>query len=159
MSEHSARLDWPIQKQLLAADDFLKGRYLRRYRMLFDGGTVIEGSTAPTVVPPPLGDDTVVDPEEMYVASLAACHMLWFVDIARRAELDIARYQDHAVGKMEKDKDGKLWIAKVTLRPMVSLAGDQPADQVQLAALHQKAHARCFIANSVRTVIEVIPEG
>ncbi len=90
-----------------------------------------------------------VDPEELFVASLAQCHMLWFLDLARRAGLAIQSYEDAAEGILAKNAEGKVAMTSVTLRPKV-VGG---ATLSQLTDLHHRAHARCFIANSVRTKV------
>ena len=101
-------------------------------------------------------DPAGVDPEEMFVASLSSCHMLWFLDYARRAKLAVAAYRDQAEGVMEKDADGRVAITRVTLRPAARFTGRQP-DASELEALHHAAHDACFIANSVKTQVTVEP--
>ena len=90
----------------------------------------------------------------MLIASLSACHMLTFLDIARRAGWSIDRYVDSAEGTMEKNEAGRMWVSTVTLRPVIGWVGDAPSP-AELGALHNEAHARCFIANSVRTHVSV----
>ena len=83
--------------------------------------------------------------------------MLWFLHIACTAKLVVDRYVDNAVGTLEKNAEGKLAITRVTLRPAVTFGGTQPeADKVR--ALHEQAHEKCFIANSVKTEVLVEPE-
>lgn len=90
----------------------------------------------------------------MFIASLASCHMLWFLDFARRAKIDIRSYMDRAEGVMAKNADGRMAITKVTLRPRVECDGDAAA----IEDLHHKAHDACFIANSVTTDVTVEPQ-
>ena len=69
----------------------------------------------------------------------------------------VDRYVDNAVGTLEKNAEGKLAVTRVTLRPVVTFSGAQPdADKVR--ALHEQAHEKCFIANSVKTEVLVEPE-
>jgi organic hydroperoxide reductase OsmC/OhrA len=100
-----------------------------------------------------------VDPEEMLVASISACHMLTFLHMARLAGFVVTRYRDAAVGVMEKDAEGRMAVTLVTLRPEISYDGTRPTD-AQRDHLHHQAHEECFIANSVKTQIvveEVVP--
>jgi organic hydroperoxide reductase OsmC/OhrA len=150
MSRHVARVDWRSDGQ------FTSGRYSRRHEISFDGGAVVAGSASPDVVPPPMSDPAGIDPEEALVAAVAACHMLWFLDLARRAGLDIVSYGDAAEGEMGRIAPGRTAITKVTLRPDIAFAGRRPAAE-ELAALHHEAHERCFIANSLNSEIVVLP--
>jgi len=152
MSLHVATIDWT----LTPGDDFAKGRYSRAHTLTFDGGVTALGSSSPSVVPLPWSDPAGVDPEEMFVASLSACHMLTFLDLARRAGFLIGRYLDRAEGEMLKDENGRSWIGVVTLRPDIAFDGTAP-DDATLTALHEAAHHACFIANSVRTDVRVEP--
>jgi organic hydroperoxide reductase OsmC/OhrA len=68
----------------------------------------------------------------------------------------VEHYEDLAVGVLSEDPHGRTCMTKVTLRPLVTFAGDQP-DPVGLVALHERAHAACFLANSVKTEIAIAP--
>lgn len=151
MSEHRAAINWRNE-----GGDFVRGRYSRAHAWRFDGGVEVPASASPHVVSAPYSRADAVDPEEAFVASIAACHMLWFLALAAARKLDVAAYDDDAVGVMVKEADGREWIARVALRPRVRFAG-APPDAAALAALHHDAHARCFIANSVKTEIVVEP--
>jgi organic hydroperoxide reductase OsmC/OhrA len=111
---------------------------------------------SPHIVPEPWGNPAGVDPEEAFVASLSSCHMLFFVDFARRAGFVLDSYVDDAEGVMEKRADGAMWMSRVTLRPQLQWSGDGP-DSAALADLHHRAHEACFIANSVKTDVQVEP--
>lgn len=149
MSKHIATLRWSQDE----GDHFSLGRYTRVHEIVFDGGTTVMGSPSPTIVREPFSNPVGVDPEEMFVASIASCHMLWFLDFARRAKVEILSYEDNAEGLLEKTADGRTWITKVTLRPKVEISGDAG----DLDAIHHQAHEACFIANSVKTEITVEP--
>lgn len=137
--------------------DFAKGRYSRAHSWRFDGGIELPASASPAVVPPPLSVEAAVDPEEAFIASIASCHMLTFVDLARRAGLTVDSYVDEAEGVMARLEAGRWWVSKVTLRPRIVFSGEKRAGEAELAELHHKAHDFCFIANSVRTEIVVEP--
>jgi organic hydroperoxide reductase OsmC/OhrA len=85
---------------------------------------------------------------------LSSCHMLFFLDFARRAGFVVDSYVDEADGVLGKRSDGRMAMTRVTLRPRVEWAGDPP-DADALADLHHKAHEACFIANSVTTEVRV----
>jgi organic hydroperoxide reductase OsmC/OhrA len=133
---------------------FADGRYSRRHEWRFDGGSVIAASPSPHVVPAPWSDATAVDPEEAYVAAIASCHMLWFLSLAAERGLVVDSYADDAVGTMARIAPGRQAITEVVLRPRIAFAGAQPESGV-VDALHEAAHERCFIANSVKTTIRV----
>ena len=78
---------------------------------------VVPASPSPHIVPAPWSDPAGVDPEEAFVASLSSCHMLFFIDFARRAGLVVDGYVDEAEGVLEKRADGKMAMTRVTLRP------------------------------------------
>jgi organic hydroperoxide reductase OsmC/OhrA len=95
----------------------------------------------------------------MLVASLSSCHMLTFLHRARLAGFVITRYRDAAVGVMEANAEGRMAVTRVTLRPEITYAGRRPTD-AERDHLHHEAHEECFIANSVKTVVnveEVVP--
>jgi organic hydroperoxide reductase OsmC/OhrA len=136
------------------AEGFAKGQFSRAHQWAFDGGAVVPASASPHIVPAPWSDAAGVDPEEAFVASLASCHMLFFVDFARRAGLVIDNYVDEAEGVLEKRADGKMWMARVILHPRITWSSDPP-DEAALADLHHRAHEACFIANSVTTEVTI----
>ena len=152
MATHNATIRWSASP----GEDFARGQYHRAHSWLFDGGAVVPASASPHIVPAPWSDAAGVDPEEAFVASLASCHMLFFLDFARRAGVVVASYEDEADGEMHKGDDGRIRITKVTLRPRIEFGGAAP-DAAALDALHHKAHEACFIANSVTSEIVIEP--
>ena len=102
----------------------------------------------------PWNDPAGVDPEEAFVASVSSCHMLFFVDFARRAGFVVDSYVDEAEGVLEKRADGKMAMTRVTLRPLVTWGGSSP-DKAAIDDLHHRAHDACFIANSVNTEVTI----
>ncbi len=149
MPSHGAELIWTAGSE----EDFLAGRYSRRHEIRFDGGASVPGSSSPSVVREPWSDPTAADPEELFVASIASCHMLWFLDYARRAGVGVRAYRDAPFGEMAKNAEGRTAVVAVTLRPEV----DCDADRATLEDLHHKAHEACFIANSVTSDVRVEP--
>jgi organic hydroperoxide reductase OsmC/OhrA len=136
-------------------EPFTTRRYSRAHRWRFDGGTDVPASASPQVVPLPLSDEAGVDPEEALVAAIASCHMLFFLDLASRKGLDIASYEDIALGEMGKRDDGKDAMIRAVLRPKVGFVGD--ADPQLVEQLHHRAHELCYIANSVNFPVAVEP--
>ena len=149
MSEYFATVSWQRNDQ-----DFLGGRYSRGHVWKFDGGAEIPASPSPHVVPPPMSIKEYVDPEEAFVASLSSCHMLFFLYLAGKARLVVDEYVDEAVGIMAKNKEGKMAMTKVTLRPRIAFSPQTQPEREQLEQLHHQAHELCFIANSVTTEVE-----
>jgi organic hydroperoxide reductase OsmC/OhrA len=151
--EYRAEVLW----QRAAHEAFGDNRYSRRHLLRFDGGAEVPGSSSPSVVPLPMSDAAAIDPEETFIASIAACHMLWFLSLAAAERYIVDRYRDNAVGAMTKNDAGKLWISSVTLRPEVSFGGDRLPSREQLLHLHHRAHEECFIANSVKSDVHCEP--
>ena|SRR5690348_12938699 len=151
MSTHTATIRWNCTA---SREGFTKGQYNRAHEWAFDGGAVVRASASPHIVPAPWSDPAGVDPEEAFVASLSSCHMLFFVDFARRAGFVVENYVDEAEGVMEKNAEGKIAMTRVTLRPRVTWGGNPP-DEATIADLHKRAHEACFIANSVTTEVTV----
>lgn len=149
---YSATIEW-------ASDgDYAANAYSRGHIWRFDGGLEIPASASPTVVPLPHSVEAAVDPEEAFVAAISSCHMLWFLDLARRAKFNVASYRDNAYGEMTRIARGKMAITKVVLRPEVILITGKMPDPTWLSDLHEKAHDMCFIANSVKCEIAVEPK-
>jgi organic hydroperoxide reductase OsmC/OhrA len=94
------------------------------------------------------GDPDKADPEEMFVASLASCHMLWFLALARAEGIRVTSYEDSPEGTMDGAR-----FTRVVLRPRVALDPEPAGERID--SLHHRAHERCFIANSVSCLVEV----
>jgi organic hydroperoxide reductase OsmC/OhrA len=135
--------------------NFARGQYSRVHEWVFDGGAVVPASPSPHIVPAPWNDPAGVDPEEAFVASLSSCHMLFFVDFARRDGWVVESYVDEAEGVLEKRADGKMAMTRVTLRPRIIWGGEKQPEEAAIGDLHHRAHEACFIANSVTTEIKV----
>jgi organic hydroperoxide reductase OsmC/OhrA len=151
MSTYTATIRWSRE----GSPDFPKGQYSRAHHWSFDGGITLAASASPHIVPAPWSNADAVDPEEAFVASLASCHMLFFVDLARRAGFVVDSYVDEAEGVLEKRDDGKMWMSRVIMHPQVTFSGDKRPSEADIADLHHRAHDACFIANSVTTKVTV----
>ena len=150
MSTHDALVQWTLQP----GENFLAGHYSRGHSVTFDRGVTLPASASPSVVRAPWSVKAAADPEEMLVASLASCHMLWFLDFAKHAGVLVKSYRDAPFGVMGKmAANGKIGLARCTLRPFV----ETDASPETLDAIHHKAHAACNIANSVLTQVVIQP--
>jgi len=150
MGTYAATVAWKRGDQA-----FTDGRYSRAHVWRFDGGVEVPGSASPHVVKPPLSDPSAVDPEEAFIASLASCHMLFFIDFARRAGFVVDAYEDEAEGVLAKDAAGKMAMTVVTLRPKVAFSGDKRPTEAEIDDLHHRSHEACFIASSVKSEVRV----
>ena len=107
------------------------------------------GSSEPTY----RGDASRHNPEELFVAALSSCHMLWFLHLASRQGIVVRGYVDGAVGTLTLERDGSGRFERVRLRPRLLL--EAPAEPEAIAAIHEEAHAKCFIAQSVNCDIVI----
>jgi organic hydroperoxide reductase OsmC/OhrA len=136
---------------------FTDRAYSRGHVWRFDGGIEVPGSSSPHSVKLPLSREDAVDPEEALVAAVSSCHMLFFLDFASRASFVVDRYEDSAVGEMNKNERGKLFVSKVTLNPAITFSGAKRPTDADLDQLHHRSHDECYIANSVRGEVVVGP--
>lgn len=145
MSEHIATLTWNRGETSFKYQD-----YSRNHTWDFGHGVTVTASAAAQF----RGDETQIDPEQAFVASLASCHMLTFLAIASMGKITVDSYTDRAVGHLGKNDAGKFVITKVDLYPKITFADGHQPDHETLEQLHHKAHADCFLANSVTCQIE-----
>jgi organic hydroperoxide reductase OsmC/OhrA len=126
--------------------------YERRHEISAGTGKPpIPGSSDPNF----RGDPARWNPEELLVASLSACHQLWYLHLCAAAGIVVLAYIDHAEGVMEETADGAGSFERVILRPHVAVAAG--SDMEKARELHHAAHAKCFIANSVNFPVEHAP--
>jgi organic hydroperoxide reductase OsmC/OhrA len=113
-------------------------------------GTSLAMSSAPTY----RGDASRLNPEQLFVAALSACHALTFLFLAAKNGLVVSGYTDDASGVLGLI-EGKMRMSRVTLRPRITLAPQ--CDEAKARELVRRAHDDCFIGNSVSTDVEVEP--
>jgi organic hydroperoxide reductase OsmC/OhrA len=101
------------------------------------------------------GDPMRYNPEELLVASLSSCHMLWYLHLCAVNGVVVTAYRDAAEGEMTESPDGAGEFTRVVLRPAVTISAGDPA---RARALHEEAHRFCFIARSVKFPVECEPE-
>ena len=141
--QFEATLRWPAsQTQPLPPEPAFS-----RNSLLGGAGKPDVPASSPTIFG---GDATRYNPEELLLMSLAQCHMLTYLAIAAKKRMTILAYEDRATGTLavgENGGEGKMSMQEVVLHPRVTVAkGTNLADA---QAIHEKAHANCFIANSV----------
>jgi len=103
----------------------------------------IEASSDPSF----RGDSARYNPEELLVASLSGCHMLWFLHLCADSGIIVTGYTDNPTGAMTETANGGGKFKEVVLNPVVTVSDASMLDKLE--ALHEKAHEHCFIANSV----------
>jgi organic hydroperoxide reductase OsmC/OhrA len=126
--------------------------YSRSYEIGADGRPAIQGSADPAF----RGDRSRWNPEELLVASLSACHKLWYLHLAAEAGIIVTAYVDRAEGVMEVGRDGVGRFKGVVLHPTVTVAAGSDVERAR--SLHKPAHEKCFIANSVNFPVGCEPE-
>jgi len=126
--------------------------YDRRHEITVEGKPVIPASSDPAF----LGDPARYNPEDLLVASLSSCHMLWYLHLCAEAGIVVTEYVDRAEGTMAEGAGGAGRFTHVTLKPEIAVKLGADLDRAR--ALHHEAHAKCFIANSVNFPVECAPE-
>jgi organic hydroperoxide reductase OsmC/OhrA len=116
--------------------------YSRDHVISVAGRPDIPGSSDPAF----RGDASRHNPEDMLVASVSACHMLWYLHLAAEAGVVVTAYRDAPVGIMVEDRERGGWFERITLRPEITIAA---GDVATATRLHEAAHAKCYIANSL----------
>ena len=125
--------------------------YERAHDVTVPGKPVIHASSDPAF----RGDRARYNPEEMLVASISSCHMLWYLHLCATEGVVVQAYEDIAEGVMIEQRDGGGAFTEVVLQPEITLAPG--ADLARARALHADAHAKCFIANSINFPIRHEP--
>ena len=126
--------------------------YRRDHTIVSEGKPAIPGSSDPNF----RGDPARYNPEELLVASLSSCHMLWYLHLCAVNKVTVLDYHDAASGVMQENDDGGGMFVSVQLKPVVTISAD--SDPGKALALHHEAHRLCFIANSVNFPVEASPE-
>lgn len=123
----------------------------REFLLEFVGKAPIAGSS-PAVFK---GSDDKHNPETLMLSSLVACHHLTYLALAERAGIALVSYTDHARGTLAM-RDGKMRYVDVVLQPLIKIA--DPTQRDRALALHETAHANCFMANSVNFEVRIEPK-
>ncbi|MDQ2838597.1 MAG: OsmC family protein [Actinomycetota bacterium] len=131
--------------------------YDRAHEVSAAGKATIAGSSDPAF----RGDAERWNPEELLLASLSQCHLLWYLHLAALAGIVVTGYLDQPIGRMAENPDGSGQFIDVLLRPRVTVAEPGMIERAQ--ALHEQVNPLCFIARSVNfpvrheTVTDVVP--
>ena len=138
--DYKARLIWDGN---LGSGTSSYAAYGRKYRVQIEGKPELKGSSDPMF----RGDRDQYNPEDLFVASLSACHLLSYLALCARSKVNVVAYEDDASGILKLRPDGGGIFESVTLRPVVTIAPD--SDEHRAMELHETAHDQCFIASSV----------
>lgn len=117
--------------------------YERSYDIVTAGKPTLRGSADPIF----RGEVSKYNPEELLVAAISSCHMLWYLHLCAEAHITVTKYQDRAVGELLIEADGSGQFTQVDLHPVIEIS--DPDQNGVAIALHQKVAAYCFIARSV----------
>jgi len=115
------------------------------------GKPILHGSSDPAFQ----GDSSKYNPEDLLVASVSSCHMMWYLHLCADAKIIVQSYHDQAQGKMIQTAKGGGRFDEIVLRPQVTI--DAGADPNQARELHKRAHECCFIANSLNCSVHCEP--
>lgn len=126
--------------------------YDRNWKIEIPGRPVIHCSNDPLLG----GNPDLPNPEDLLIAALSACHMLWYLHLASAAGITILGYEDNPVGTGETRPDGSGRFIEALLRPVIET--ESGADLSRAAAIHFEVHRYCFIARSVNFPVRVDPQ-
>jgi organic hydroperoxide reductase OsmC/OhrA len=126
----------------------------RTHTISFGSGTDVQGSSAPEF----MGNAALVNPEELFTASISSCFMLTLLYWAASRKIIIEGYTAKAIGKLGKSAEGKMVMTEVIIKPSIRFENDQVPDAAVLNDLFKKAHDNCFISSSVKTKVTIESE-
>jgi organic hydroperoxide reductase OsmC/OhrA len=155
--DYSVNVSWPVPDggtgEVAGTTSYTA--YSRNHEVTLPGKPPLPGSADPAF----RGDPERFSPEELFVTSLAQCHMLWFLHLAASSGLVVREYSDDATGTMRVESRGEGQFTDVTLHPRIVVDDGPLASDEKVETLHHKAHAMCFIARSVNfpVLVEPIP--
>ncbi len=148
MSEHKINIEWKRDTA-----DFAYETYDRTFKLSFDGGQSVKGSSATSY----FGKAEHANPEELLAAAVSSCHMLTFLAIAAKSRFVVDEYNDSSVAVLDKNEKGLMAVTKIYLRPKIVFGGDTKPDADRLTKMHASAHRNCMIANSVLSEVILEP--
>lgn len=125
--------------------------YERSHSILVEDKVELLGSSDPAF----RGDKTKHNPEDLLVASVSTCHMLWYLHLCAVAGIIVTNYIDNATAIMSETADGGGKFTSITLHPIVTLTETSLIEKAN--ELHTKANELCFVANSVNFPIHHEP--
>lgn len=125
--------------------------YDRDHEISMPGKVTIPGSSDPAF----RGDRSRYNPEELLVAAISACHMLWYLHLCADSGVEVTEYVDVPLGRMIESSGSGGHFTDVLLRPKVTIARETSKKDAE--ALHSQAHERCYIANSLNFPVRCQP--
>ena len=125
--------------------------YDRTWDIAVDGKKPIHCSNDPLLG----GDPSKMNPEDLLLSALAACHMLWYLHYAAVEGIVVMGYADQPIGMGEVDRSGAGRFASATLHPQITLRKGSNLDKAR--AIHHQIHEVCFIARSVNFPVTYEP--
>jgi organic hydroperoxide reductase OsmC/OhrA len=147
---YNVSIDWTGD---LGAGTSTYDAYTRDHLIRVQGKPAIEGSSDPAF----RGDASRHNPEDLFVSSLASCHMLWYLHLAASNGIVVTAYSDRATGSMDEGQLGKGGrFVEVVLHPVVTIGAG--CDAALAKVLHEAAHRACFLANSVNFPVHCEPK-
>lgn len=146
MANHSASIHWQRNGQ-----DFNYETYDRIYTIKFGGGKNIQASNPKDY----FGKSELPNPEELLVSALSGCYMQTFLAVACKNGYIIDSYLDNAIGITNKNVHGKISVTEITLHPQIKFADSKLPDDDAINKMREKAHANCFISNSINSQINI----
>ncbi len=125
--------------------------YDRNFVVAFAGKKDLEGSSDSVF----LGDKTKYNPEDLLLASVSSCHMLWFLHLCSENGIVVIEYKDNAIGTMTENADGSGQFKAIVLYPDVLISSSAQIEKAN--SLHQEVSKMCFIANSLNFMVKHMP--
>jgi organic hydroperoxide reductase OsmC/OhrA len=127
--------------------------YSRNHDITIEGKQNLQCSSDPGF----RGDKTRQNPEELLVASISGCHMLWYLHLCAVNGVVVENYVDEAIGEMQENKDGSGQFVHITLHPKVTVKDATMIERANM--LHGQANQMCFIARSVKFPVHHKPSA
>lgn len=144
VSEHRVAINWQRE------GEFSHEGFERRHQLQFNEGVNLTAGGA--------GNSFGSDPEQLFAAAMASCHMQTFLVLASKKRLQVVSYDDTAVAELVKGEDGLFRVSVIRMTPKVVFEGDKLPDEETIRKMHDKAHHHCFIANSVSCGVVIEPQ-
>ena len=110
------------------------------------------------MLPKAFTDRAAVNPENMFVAAVASAHMLSWLNVAFGMGIEVASYLDRAHGVLSESAPEEIWVSEVILYPKITFDPHYEVTAEAIAKVHELAHARCFIARSIKAKVTVRPD-
>jgi organic hydroperoxide reductase OsmC/OhrA len=148
LHQHEARIRWTGNR---GTGTSAYRAYDRNWDFCSPGKPVVHCSNDPMLG----GDPAKHNPEDMLVAALSSCHMLWYLHLCAVGGVIVLSYEDDAIGEMVMHRDGSGEFTSVLLRPQIRVTAE--SDRQEAARLHEEAHRFCFIARSMNFPVRIEP--